>query len=233
MKSLIVGMGEVGTAHYNILSKTYDVFKKDIEDVELPNDFDIIHICIRYGPDFITNVDEYINKFSPDYINICSTVPPGTTEQFGGRAVHSTTRGLHPNLETGLLNIKKHIGGTYSKEIARYFERAGISCVAHTRARTTELAHILNNSAYGVNLMLADEMAKICRDYGVDYNEAVLEYTKTNNDGYERLDHKSKRRMVLMPPNGKIGGHCVVQSAQLIKGHALFSLLKNYNERND
>lgn len=234
MNTLIIGMGEVGKAHYKLLRDAYPTECKDIEDKKISSKIDIMHVCIRYSPDFINIVQFYISEYKPSYINICTTVPPGTTKVFGNNACHSTTRGLHPNLTSGLLNIKKHIGGPCSDLLKIYFENVGIKCVTHNMAITTELAHILNNTSYGINLMFADEMAKICRHYGVDYYEAVIKYTETNNEGFEKLDQKSKRRMILTPPNGHIGGHCVTQNAEMLSGELhtpLIGMLAQYNKK--
>lgn len=238
MNTLIIGMGEIGNSLCKILSKVYDVQVRDTPEIELKFPIQMMHICIRYSDEFEKIVSDYIKEYSPDYVNICSTVPPGTTARIQSnfpvcRIAHSTTRGLHPNLAEGMLTIKKHIGSPYAEEFKTYFEEAKIPCVAHQTAITTELAHILNNATYGINLMFADEMARLCRHYGVDYTEAVTLYTMTNNEGYEKLGHPSKRRMVLTPPNGKIGGHCVVQSANLIEEHLRQPLLNRLAEYNN
>ena len=220
MKSLCVGMGEVGKAHYNILSKVYEVHAWDLQgDYFYPPPslgIEILHICIRYGKDFDAIVRDYMGQYQPKVVNVCTTVPPGTCEKLGPNVVHSTTRGLHPNLETGLLNITKHVGGPLSETVAEYFTKAGIECYAHKTAKTTELAHILNNLSYFASLMFADEMARICRAFGTDYWETVMLYTKTHNEGYAKLDHSSKMRMILTPPNGSVGGHCLRQNAEML-----------------
>lgn len=242
MKGLVIGMGEVGAAHYAILKRVYpETEAYDIKgDYRLPSKdepFDIIHVAINYAAmdhaTFVQTVRDYVTLCAPKVVNILSTVRPGTCEEIGGNIVHSTTRGLHPDLVSGILAIPKHIGGPGAEKVAHYFRRAGIQCITHKLARTTEVAHILNNAAYGVNLILADEMSRLCRFYGVDYTQAVTLYTMTNNAGYRALDHESKCRMVLTPPNGRIGGHCVSMSAGLIDPKAretLMDLLANYNE---
>ena len=216
MESLIVGMGEVGESLYTALSPFYAIQTKDLEDKPV-EECDVMHVCIRYSPDFLKTVWGYIAVAKPRLIDICTTVPPGTTEVFDDNAVHSTTRGLHPRLYDGLRTITKHIGGPRSDDVAAYYAVAGIPCVTHRLARTTEVAHLLNNISYGVNLAFADEMARVCRHYGVDYQEAVLRYTASHNDGFRRLDHESKCRPLLTPPGGRIGGHCVVQAAQMLR----------------
>lgn len=230
--SLIIGMGEVGLAHARILSKNGNnrVYGMDLKSGVVPDEFrvpeafkdgyDFMFIAIRGDiPDFIPTVKRCIRLYGPKYVNVLSTVPPGTCEKIGPRVVHSTTRGLHPNLENGLLTIPKHFGGPDAEVFAELFRYCGVQCRTHETARTTELAHILNNASYGVNLVWADEMQKICRKYQVDYYQAVMAYTETNNDGYLKYGHKTKQRMILTPPNGNIGGHCVSMSANLVPEH--------------
>lgn len=245
-KILIVGMGEVGTAHANILSRvpSFKVCGMDLDPARVPEALavkdenyqpDVLLLAIRHHPEFVQTATDYINKYKPQVINVLSTVPPGTCAAIGTSVTHSTTRGLHPHLEDGLMAIVKHVGGAKAEAVARIFEVAGMRCFTHKLAKTTEAAHILNNVAYGVNLMLADEMQKMCREWGVDYFQAVMGYTATNNDGYAALDQASKSRMILTPPNGRIGGHCLTHSAGLIdpaKRPPLMQMLADYGWTN-
>lgn len=236
MNHAIVGVGEVGKAHASILSQKFYVYTKDIEDKESPTEkIDILHIALNYhglGKEkFNSIVRDYLKQYNPSILSILSTVEPGVTESFGPNAVHSTTRGLHPNLTEGLLNITKHVGGPKAEVVAREFTKVGIRCVTHRKSRTPELSHILNNSSYGISLMFADEMAKLCREYGVDYWEAVMLYTATHNEGFANLDHPRLARSILTPPQGRIGGHCVKQGATLIPEQLrgpMLSMLANY-----
>ena len=244
MKTIVIGTGEVGKALYDVLRRKHETWGKDIEaDYWAPNGekvkrenppegIEIMHVCIRYTEDFIGVVRGYVNAYNPRIIDVCTTVPPGTTRHVGPRAVHSTTRGLHPNISSSLRTFVKHIGGPLAKDLVPYFGQAGIPSVAYYQPETTELAHILYNSAYGVQLMFADEMYRLCRHYGVDYLETVVGYTATGNNGFEKFDHKGKARMLIWPPNGEIGGHCVVQGAGLIPEELrgpLLSKLADYN----
>ena len=213
-------MGEVGTALYKVLGRVHEIYGIDVQgpfkETVIPGAIEVMHVCIRYSEDFIATVNGYVDAHCPRIIDVCTTVPPGTTRKLGPIAVHSTTRGLHPNLSESLLTFIKHIGGPLSGELVPYFGKAGIRSVAYHRPETTELAHILYNAAYGVQLMFADEAYKLCRKYGVDYFETVIGYTTTGNKGFKKMDHDGKARMLVWPPGGKIGGHCVVQGAQLI-----------------
>lgn len=245
-KCLIIGFGEVGGAHARVLSKveSYEIKAIDIDPSRVPEKFrlgegeyqpEILLIATRFHEDFVKMSVDYIKKYKPGLVGVLSTVPPGTCAKIGAFVSHSTTRGLHPNLEDGLLAIVKHVGGPFSDQLARFFEAAGIRCYTHRLAKTTEAAHILNNVAYGVNLMLADEMQRLCREWGVDYFQAVMGYTATNNDGYSALDQGSKVRMILTPPNGRIGGHCLTHSAGLIESEKrtpIVNMLANYGWTN-
>jgi UDP-N-acetyl-D-mannosaminuronate dehydrogenase len=215
MRTLIVGMGEIGTAYYEVLKEHYDCQTKDIEDKEIKGPIDIMHVAIIYSDKFLSIVRDYIQRYSPKIVSILSTTCPGTCEHLGQNVVHSTTRGIHPNLEQGLRTFFKHVGGPKAQEVADYFSKAGIKCWTHDKAKTTELAHILNNWQYGINIMWADEAYKLCRHYGVSFEEAGILYTMTNNDGWRQID-KNKVRTVVTPPNGHVGGHCLVANARLI-----------------
>ena len=231
--SMIVGMGEVGKGLYGVLNKSYNVVTRDIDDIDFEGEVSVLHICIRYSDNFVDIVKAYVDLYKPELIDICTTCPPNTTEQISPDACHSTTRGIHPLLEEGIRKGVKHIGGINAMKLQRYYEIAGVECVAHFRAHTTELAHILNNAAYGVNLMLADEMAKVCRKYGVDYYQAVMQYTASHNQTFNRLGHTTKSRMILTPPNGEIGGHCVKQSVDMLPEENrgfLFNKLAEYGK---
>lgn len=224
IRTLIIGMGEIGHSYRNVLSSIHPVYCYDIvgDWGEIPNDIEVMHIATPYVDGFENMVREYAIKHKPTIINVATTVPPGTCESIGDNVCHSTTRGLHPKLEIGIKNIVKHIGGPMSERLAAYFSMAGIPCYCHKRAATTELAHILNNVEYGVLLMFADEMARICRAFGCDYIDSVVKYKETYNHGFASIDHASKCRPILTPPNGKIGGHCVTQNAEM-----MYPLLEN------
>lgn len=243
-RTLVVGMGEVGRAHYEVLKGTYSVQGYDIIGKwpcisRVRGKFDVMHVCLDYAKmgheGFCNVVTSYATVFKPEVVNVCSTVRPGTCEELGPRFVHSTTRGLHPRLAESLRVFVKHVGGPEAERLCAYFARAGIKTRAHELARTTELAHIAYNSAYGVALMFADEVAELCRQLGVDYT-AVLSYFETGNAGFRMLDQKSKVRPVLTPPGGRIGGHCLVQGAGLIPEElrgAMLERLAYYGREDD
>lgn len=239
VRALVIGMGEVGQALKLILSEKYEVHCRDVEEVEIPQGISVMHVALNYvalGHDKWLEITQgYIEKYRPRLIDICSTVRPGTTRLLGPNASHSTTRGLHPHLAEGLRSIPKHIGGQRAGELASYYSNAGIKCIVHKKPETTEVAHIAHLLDYGIQLISADMRQKLCRETNVDYLEAVTKYTETHNSGFLSLDMPSKVRMNLTPPNGRVGGHCVIQAAQLARlagfAHPLVDMLARYNDR--
>jgi len=61
-------------------------------------------------------------------------------------------------------------------------------------------------------------MEKVCNKLKVDFSQAVTHFNKTYNEGYTNLDMKNVARPILHPPKGnKIGKHCVIPNAEMLK----------------
>lgn len=220
MRHLILGAGEIGSAYYRLLLPRNEVFRLDVDpkrtDSKLPKRVDVLHICLRYSDKFLDVVRKAIDDYGPDLVNNMATCPPRTTEHIDYDAVHSTTRGLHPNLEAMIRLIPKHYGGPKAKEVAELF---GNVCeappVIHDHAKTTELLHIASNYQYLANIMAADDIDSWCRYYGVDFYE-FQRYSETHNQGFREMGLHSKMRPIVYPSGGHIGGHCVKLAAELL-----------------
>ena len=241
--SVVVGMGEVGSSLANILEHAgQKVFRKDIAEAEIPSGCGVLHLCLNYAAlgkeKWLELARHYIALYKPALVDVCSTTPPGTTRLLGRIACHSTTRGLHPHLEAGLLNIAKHVGGPRAKDLAAYYAASGIRCMTHGSPDTTEAAHLAHLIDYGIQLITADWGQAFCRQANVDYIEAWTKYRDSHNSGFLALDMPSKVRMNLTPPGGRIGGHCIRQAAQIVldAGYSfsrlqpLVELLARYND---
>lgn len=236
MKSIVMGVGEIGSAYYEILKDHYPVWRLDIRpelrDDPLPDKCDILHVCLRYSDAWESAVNEAIDQFEPSLVNVMTTTPPGTTEKLGPLACHSTTRGLHPSLSAFIRATPKHIGGPMAISLSRYFEEAGLECVTHAKARTTELLHIASNTQYAASVVFAAELEQLFREYGVDWFD-FERYSHTHNQGYERMGYSSKFRPILHPPGKSIGGHCISQNSLLIpedKRGPIMRMIAGYNE---
>jgi len=248
MKCLIIGMGEVGKAHYENLVKKYYVYRKDISDDVLDINGmpihnlnpDILLIATRCDPNNITvfenMVCDYAKQFNPKHIDILTTTPCGTTERIQDRLTgltvcRSSTRGMHPNLAKFLIDIPKHIGGPGKEALAAFYEAAGWTCVLHEKAALVEFSHKWNNITYGANIMITDECADDARREGIDFIE-YLKYRESNNSGFIKAGFPSKVSPILYPSNHHVGGHCVVYSATTIPEEhrgPITKLLAGYN----
>ncbi|MDD5145714.1 MAG: hypothetical protein PHF44_02640 [Candidatus Pacebacteria bacterium] len=213
----ILGFGEVGKA----ISKFYKNPKiKDLKRNDNLAGVEILNICLPWSGNFVKIAKEEIRKIKPELTIIHSTVAPGTTKNIGGNIVHSPIRGVHPNLFEGIKTFVKYIGAD-KKEAAemaeRHFNSLGIKTKVFFPSVTTEIGKLLDTTYYGLCIAWHGEMKKICDKFGIDFEKAVTDFNKTYNEGYKKMGKKNVIRPVLYPPKGGIGGHCVIQNAEILK----------------
>jgi 3-hydroxyisobutyrate dehydrogenase-like beta-hydroxyacid dehydrogenase len=228
MKIGIIGYGEIGRAiealyhKNNIEPKVLDWERDDgLEGT------DYLHICFPYGPRFVHWVRSYINHYNPKATIIHSTVAPGTTDELSEYAiVHSPVRGVHPNLLEGLLTFEKVVAGNASTEVAEHLNSLGLKVKIYKDAITSEVAKLLSTTYYGVCIAFHDYANKVCKDTGANFFEAMTEWNNDYNEGYRELDMPHVVRPVLYPPEGSIGGHCVIPNAEIIKEIVHSSLIQ-------
>lgn len=230
---LIIGYGEVGQALHKVFpdASTYD-YQMGSPNFDASWDFKVLpkiyamHICFPYISEsrFIEQVEEYQKKYRPYLTIIHSSVPIGTSDKLN--AVHSPVRGVHPNLEAGLRTFVKYFGGFKAKEAAKLFEDVGIRTKVIRDARTTEAAKLWDTTQYGIMILLEKEIYKFCRDNGLDFEIVYADFNKTYNAGYEQLGMEHVVRPALMHKDGPIGGHCVIENAELLPSSISEFLLK-------
>lgn len=221
MRSLVIGIGEIGGALFRVLCNTYgldNVYPFDIKEAkgDYPLKADYVHICFPYSDSFVDDVKHYAEKIKYKYLIIHSSVPVGTTAKIEG-AFHSPIRGKHPDLDYGITNYDKYIGYPVDKyvdvvDVVDYFENAGIPCIPIVETKTTELMKLLALSRYGVYIAFAKEQEAICKQYGCSYNTVVTEVEESRN---KKVDEKLKQP-ILYPFDKYIGGHCTVEDMELL-----------------
>jgi hypothetical protein len=214
-QSMIVGMGEVGTSLFRILKKYYkvgtrDLYKVSVQDIPV----DILHICFNYSDDFVNQVKAYQEEYKPEYTVIHSTVPVGVSRKCN--AIHSPIRGLHPNLESGILTFPKFLGGEQASQIADYFRRADIKVILCGRQETTEAMKLFDTEYYRHCVEFAHRVKKYCDKHSLNFHEVYTLSNETYNEGYTKLGHPEFVRPVLQPIMKEIGGHCLIPNKGFI-----------------
>jgi len=212
-KTLIIGAGEIGKALYEVLSKTYEVYIKDTEPLELDGVF-TMHICFPYSKDFVKYVKQYQKQYQPKYTIIHSTVPVGTSKICN--AYNSPVRGVHPKLARSLRTFVKYLA-PFNLRLKRYFEKAGIRIKLIRKTETTELMKLYCTTIYGLNIIIEKEIYELCKRYGVDYKVIYSNCNRTYNEGYEKLGYPQYKKYILQHRKGGIGGHCIISNADMLK----------------
>lgn len=239
MKTSIIGMGEVGSALYEILKEKYVVKGFDKGKPE-EYECDIMHVCIPHSDDLPEIVKAYSDMQKPKLIVVHSSVKVGTTnkirEAVGVPCFHSPIRGRHPNMKEGILTYVKYV--SYNTEtwcmdamkIAGYFSECGVRTKIVKDTKVTELMKLLELSRYGVYLAFAKEQESICEHFGMNYETVVNEYERTRSEGLEKLGLGDLRQPILVPFKDFVGGHCTVEDMDLLLDQKETRLLKLANE---
>lgn len=199
------------------------------------DEFEMMHVCIPFfdAESFCKDVSYYMKAYPSKYVIVYSTVLPGTCEKIGENVVHSPVEGRHPRLYDGLKTFKRLIGGKESEAVGSFFKKAGLDVEVYADAKVTELGKILSTTRYGLSLVFAAEQEALCKKYGVKFEDVVLGYQRMYNEGYKKLGDDKFVQPVLTPPEGKIGGHCIVQNAKLLNEIAESEWIKKLAEFND
>lgn len=215
MQSIICGYGEIGKSLFKILRPHYDVGYVDLhEEYNVNKEIEILHICFGYSENFIEQVRNYQERFKPKDTVIHSTVPVGTCRQLN--AIHSPCRGLHPNLESGLLTFPKFLGGEKASKVADYFRRADMKVILYDKPETTEALKLFDTEYYRHCIEFALEVNRYCGEHDLNFSEVYTIPNITYNEGYVKLGHSEYVRPVLQPIVKEIGGHCLLPNKKLL-----------------
>jgi UDP-N-acetyl-D-mannosaminuronate dehydrogenase len=230
-KVLLIGLGEIGHTLFSLYNEKKDVFstfgidldetkmrKLDQEWSKVPPQVDTLQVALPCGnPDrFAEIIADYVDKYRPKLAIINSTVPPGTTlivaEKCHCEVAHSPARGVHITAEHMVWEMKrwpKYVGGATpaAGEMAKaHFEKLGLTVKVLKSCRETELAKIFETTYRAWMIVCFQEMHRIARSNGADFNEAVDFLEDTHR---QRLD-----RPIMFP--GYIGGHCLIPNTELL-----------------
>ncbi len=233
---LIIGLGEIGHTLFTLYKEKkseFEVYGIDLDQAKMaelcqskdkmPKKVDILQVALPCGnPEkFAEVVADYALQYQPKLVVNNSTVPPGTTLKVADKChcpvVHSPSRGVHVTAQHMVWEMKrwpKYIGGATpqaGKLAKAHFEKLGLQVKVLLSCRETELAKVFETTYRAWMITCFQEMHRISRAFGADFNEAVDFLEDTHR---QRLD-----RPVMFP--GVIGGHCLIPNTEL--------LLKSYD----
>jgi hypothetical protein len=212
---LVIGFGEIGQAIYTNLKETYpDVYKID-KDETCDKQIDVLHICYPWSDYFADTTHKYMTEYEPELIIIYSTVPIGTTEKFYN-AVHSPVEGKHPMLADSVYHGTRYIGGPKKACSKAELIWSPINAtVTLPSSKWTEFLKLRSTAKYGINLVWTDYEASVAKELDMPF-EYIKQFDSDYNKLYDMLGLGHNKRYILDPPEGKIGGHCVVPNARLL-----------------
>ncbi|MFB5609228.1 MAG: NAD-binding protein [Nitrosarchaeum sp.] len=238
MTDIVLGMGEVGSTLFELLTQRgidcvgIDSDKSKCRNYSENNSTkspEFLHVCIPGElNEFIEITTNWIKKFKDlQAVVIHSTVIPGTTkslqDKFDLLILFSPVRGVHRRF---LDDIKKYtkffasdkieIDSKIKLELEKRFQK--IQWMSTTK--TAELAKILvDTTYYGWLINYAQITKMICDKEKIDFDEMW----KFADEIHENLGNRPK-----MYP-GIIGGHCVIPNLSLAKYDNL-DIIKKINE---
>jgi UDP-glucose 6-dehydrogenase len=227
--TLVVGLGEVGSALSQVLRRTGRVLEHDIERCEFDDPIGVMHLCIPFTrqADFEATALSYIQRFKPELTIINSTVVPGTSRAIAGRAktpiAYSPVRGKHIRMAEDLLKYRKFVAGSdehTADRAAEHFRAAGMTTQCISKLETLELAKLGETTYFGVLIAFAQELNRYAGKVDGDYAEAL--------DFFEEVDFLPNTKYF----PGFIGGHCVIPNIDLMRTIASSPMLEAVLESN-
>ena len=228
---LIIGLGEIGHTLFALLTeqkKNFDVYGLDLDQAKMrelgqnrkdfPQQIDTLHICLPCSNQqkFTDITVGYVNEFKPKLTIIDSTVPPGTTLKVAEKCkclvAHSPSRGVHKSAEHMKWEMKrwtKYVGGANADAATAacaHFEKLGLKVKVLKSSTETELAKLFETTYRAWMIACFQEMHRISKAFGADFNETV--------DFLEDTHRLRFDRPVMFP--GVIGGHCLIPNTELL-----------------
>ena len=232
-KSIVVGLGEVGSPMHKLLSKKtitigYDVDQKLMNQKKFKRYENyktlFLHICIPYIKNFDSHILKLEKKFQPQGIVIHSTIKPSTTSSIQRKlqipVIYSPTRGVHKRMLKDLRRYTKFFAIENNapnkkwacREFVKLLKKSGLKAKQMSSPITLELGKIVCDTSYYGWLINFAQISKIIADReNVDYNEIW----SFSDEIHKFLGNRPK----MFP--GFIGGHCVIPNLELLNDNSL------------
>jgi UDP-N-acetyl-D-mannosaminuronate dehydrogenase len=234
-KNVVAGLGEIGYPIYQLISKNeptigYDVdpklkraISKKCENLQTL----FLHVCIPFNEKFLENVENLVEKFTPEIVVIHSTISPYTTKKLQSKlaipVIYSATRGIHKRMLKDLKHYSKFYSIYPEAPRSRFASSSFIKLMKKCKVRTKKMSNplvleiskiVVDTSYYGWLINYAQLSNLIAKKHGINFDE-MWEFS---DEIHKTLGNRPK-----MYP-GFIGGHCVIPNLDLIGEKALFQI---------
>lgn len=235
MQALLIGYGEVGKAVHHAWGGHHQFFIHDpYKGMSLPDPlpaFDVMLVTIPFSEDFIDIVKGYQASFEPQATVILSTVPIGTSRNC--QAVHSPIEALHRSgkMDEYLKVHPRWIGGI-NEVVVRFFNECNLRVKVCRKPDHTEFMKLASLAQYGIAIEFARYTGLMCGKMGLDH-AAIREYDQDYNNLNTKMGVPGYQRSILTPPEGVIGGHCVLQNIEILSEQAMHPFLTSILSIND
>jgi len=97
-------------------------------------------------------------------------------------------------------------------------------------SRNTEALKLWETTQSFAGIVLQKEIKEWCDNLGLDFNVVYTENNDAFNEGYAKLGYKQEFLSVFRNIDGRIGGHCLVPNAKILK-HKLTKFLLKKNKK--
>jgi UDP-N-acetyl-D-mannosaminuronate dehydrogenase len=242
----VIGIGEIGKAIVEIAGKKFVVCRKDLDFAEIgERKLDYLHICIPYSEEFLSVVVEAVKKYQPKLTVIHSTIAVGVTRNIckitKSAVIHSPVRGDHPHLARDIKRFTKFIGAIDSKSAnfaKRHLSEMGVKDISLLESpEETELGKLLDTTYFAWNVIFCKLVGRLCNELNLDYENVYTKFNETYNKGYKTTKPYVTRPVLKYvherDKNGGIGGHCLMENAQILDGALHLSITKFLIEQNE
>jgi hypothetical protein len=211
MSELVIGLGEVGAAIYQLLKDRnfvvagYDPNVEGFTSFPLDQNYEVIHICFGWSENFEELVRNY--RTLGKNVVVHSTVIPGTCKELG--VTYSPIRGIHNNMYEHLISFQKYYAGPIEDNV---FEKRFPNCLRVEDVTKLERTKVVSTTYYGLLIAF--------RKY-IDSNHPV--YWHFSNE----LHQKFGNQPVLYNDGEKIGGHCILPNLDLLGDEILRDFIRD------
>lgn len=188
---------------------TTEYQRADTYIISVPTPYD--KISKKVDASYVVAGIEKILEVAPDeaIVIIESTISPGTIDKCVRPVVEKSRKNIHlahaperiipGNMIYELLHNNRTIGAddfAIGEKVKKLYSSFCLGEITVTDIRTAEMTKVVENTFRDINIAFANELAKICREGGMDVYEII------------KIANKHPRVNILTPGPG-VGGHCI------------------------